>query len=258
MTKLLTALTALALAVPALGSGQDTLVPAGLEIDRAELMNLLERYEALAQSTAYSDRLREDVRVQTDMIRERLSMGDFRVGDRIALMEEGTMSSDTLIVEAGPLIDVPTLGPILLRGVLRSELEAHLAREMGRFIQNPIVRANALIRVLVLGVGRPGFYMLAPDTPLSDAVRRAGGSAGSDPDQIRIERGQDVLWSVEDLVSPLTEGRTLDELGIQAGDRIISPAQTAGGGGFFQSQVRGPLIQTVTWLVIPALIGFIR
>ena len=38
---------------------------------------------------------------------------------------------------------------------------------------------------------------------------------------MRVERGQEVLWSVEELLAPVAEGRTLDDLGLRAGDRII-------------------------------------
>ena len=122
-----------------------------------------------------------------------LRLGDFQAGNQIVLSIEGggSVQSDTLTVESGPLIDVPTLGPILLHGVLRSELETHLATEIGRFIQTPRIQARALIRVSVAGaVGQPGFYALPTDLRLSDAVTLAGGPAGgADPGQIRVERG---------------------------------------------------------------------
>ncbi len=228
--------TALLFAGPALCSAQDPIGPTRLESDRAELRRLMAQYDAVALSTAYSEVLRGEGRVRADFIRERLSTGDFRPGDQIALLIEGggAVQWDTLTVEAGPLIDVPTLGPILLQGVLRSELETHLSTELGRFIQTPRVQARALIRVAFLGVGQPGFYVMPAELPLSEAVMLAGGpGAGVDPGQIRIERGQDVLWSVEELLAPVAEGLTLDDLGLQAGDRIILRDGSAPGGGVF-------------------------
>ena len=225
VTRTLTMMTALAFAVPALCSGQDPLGPTRLDIDRVELTRLLAEYDAVATSTGYSDVLRDEGGAFAGIIRERLSAGDFRIGDEIALLVEGADAPqwDTLIVEAGPLIDVPTLGPILLHGVLRSELETHLTTELGRFIQLPRVQARALIRVSVAGaVGRPGFYAIPTNLRLSDVVTLAGGpQEGADPGQIRVERGQAVLWSVEELLVPVAEGRTLDDLGLRAGDRII-------------------------------------
>jgi len=234
MTRIVTIVIAVALVSPALCNGQDPFEATRLESDRAELTRLLAQYDAVALSIAYSEVLRGEGRVRADVIRERLSTGDFRPGDQIALLIEGggAVQWDTLTVEAGPLIDVPTLGPILLQGVLRSELEAHLGRELGLFIQPPRVQARALIRVAFLGVGQAGFYVMPAELPLSEAVMLAGGpGAGVDPGQIRIERGQDVLWSIEELLAPVAEGLTLDDLGLQAGDRIILREGSAPGAG---------------------------
>ena len=233
-TKISMMVTTVLFAVPALCSAQDPIGPTRLESDRAELTRFLAQYDAVALSTAYSEVLRGEGRVRAAFIRERLNAGDFRPGDQIALLIEGggAVQWDTLTVEAGPLIDVPTLGPILLQGVLRSELEVHLGRELGLFIQTPRVQARALIRVAFLGVGQPGFYVMPAELPLSEAVMLAGGpGAGVDPGQIRIERGQDVLWSIEELLAPVAEGLTLDDLGLQAGDRIILREGSAPGAG---------------------------
>jgi protein involved in polysaccharide export with SLBB domain len=181
-----------------------------------------------------------------------------RTGDEIALLIEGAGAAqwDTLRVQAGPLIDVPTLGPILLHGVLRSELETHLATELGRFIQTPRVRARALIRVSVAGaVGRPGFYALPTDLRLSDVVTLAGGSQGGNPGLIRVVRGQDELWSFEELSAPVAEGRTLDEVGLQPGDRLI--VVQGGGTSNVQSVILGQTMRTFPYIAIPALVGLI-
>ena len=256
MTKLVTTVTALAIAVPVLCSGQYSVASTRLEIDRAELASLLDQYDAMVQSTAYSDVLRDEVRAQADIIRERLRLGDFQAGNEIVLSIEGggANQSDILTVESGPLIDVPTLGPILLHGVLRSELETHLAREIGRFIQTPKIQARALIRVSVAGaVGRPGFYALPTDLRLSDVVTSAGGATGgADPGRIRVERGQDVLWTVEELLVPVAEGRTLDDLGLQPGDRIIL---REGGASVVESRFMQRAMQSLPFVLISMLLG---
>jgi protein involved in polysaccharide export with SLBB domain len=213
VTRTVTVMASLVLAVPALASGQTPLGPTRLEIDRAELTGLLAQYDTVAMSTAYSDVLRDEVRSHAAAIQERLSAGDFQVGDQLALLIEGAGAAqwDTLMVEAGPLIDVPILGPILLHGVLRSELETHLEAEIGRFLQTPRVQARALIRVSVSGgIGRPGFYAIPTNLRLSDVVAWAGGAqGGADPGQIRVERGCLLVWvatasAVTSLWSPTT------------------------------------------------------
>ena len=80
MTKLVTMVAALTVAVPALCSGQDPLGPTRLEIDRAGLTRLLAQYDAVARSTAYSDVLRQEGRRQAVGVRERLRTGDSRCG----------------------------------------------------------------------------------------------------------------------------------------------------------------------------------
>src|SRR5207249_6695292 len=84
----------------------------------------------------------------------------FQAGDRILLHVEGDSAlSDTFTVVAGPALRLPEIGEISLAGVPRANLEAHLTRELGRFIKDPVVQARALIRVSVLGeVTRPGYY----------------------------------------------------------------------------------------------------
>ena len=210
-------------------------------------------------STGYSDVLRGEGRTQAGIIRERLSIGDFQPGDEIALFIEGAGAPqwDTLMVEAGPLIDVPTLGPILIDGVLRSELETHLAKELGRFIQTPRIQAHALVRVSVAGaVGSPGFYALPTDLRLSDVVTLAGGpQGGADPGQIRVVRGQAELWSVEELLAPVAEGRTLDDLGLQPGDRIL--VVPGGNASDIQAVALQQTMRTLTYIVIPALVGLV-
>ncbi len=259
VTRLVSMVTALAFTVPVLCSAQDAIGPTRLGSDRAELTRLLAQYDAVALSPAYSEVLRNEGRARADSIRERMRTGDFRAGDEIALFIGGGGSPqwDTLMVEAGPLIDVPTVGPILLDGVLRSELETHLGSEIGRFIRLPRVQARALIRLAFMGVGQPGFYLMPAELPLSEAVMLAGGpGAGVDPGRIRVERGQDVLWSVEELLTLLAAGRTLNDLGLQAGDRIMlleGSAPSAGGG--LTSLLVSTLSAAVTTVLLATILG---
>src|SRR6266545_999221 len=146
----------------------------------------------------------------------------FQVGDRILLHVEGDSAlSDTFTVVAGPALRLP------LAGVRRTDLEAHLSRELGRYIKDPVVQARALIRVSVVGeVIRPGFYAVPVDLVLPDALMLAGGATQSARvDRLRILRGNASLWSGTDLQAAIARGATLDELGIRAGDRIQVPGQ---------------------------------
>jgi protein involved in polysaccharide export with SLBB domain len=152
----------------------------------------------------------------------------FQVGDRILLHVEGDSAlSDTFTVVAGPAIRLPVIGEITLAGVPRADLEAHLTRELGRYLKDPVVEARALIRVSVLGqVTRPGFYAVPIDLVLPDALMVAGGATQTARvDRLRILRGNSSLWSESELQAAIARGATLDELGVRAGDRIQVPGQ---------------------------------
>ena len=207
--------------------------PRGLTMERDDLEGLHERLQAIASSSAYSGRIRDRARMDAQLINERLERGDFRVGDRVILRVEGEPNlPDVVPVEPGPSINLPVYGNISLAGVLRSELEGHLTRELGRFINNPVVRAESEVRISIQGnVGSPGFYTLPADILLTEAIMRAGGPAGTaNLDRMRIERVGQEIWSGDELREVLAEGRTLDQLNLRAGDQIVVPAQQTGRG----------------------------
>jgi len=120
---------------------------------------------------------------------------------------------------------------VSLRGVLRAELESYLSREIGQFIKDPVVHARPLIRVSVLGaVARPGFYSVPADAVLSDALMAAGGpTAEAKMRELRIERSGKQLWAGERLQRAVTEGKSLDDLNLRAGDQFIVPGKGRGG-----------------------------
>lgn len=220
---------------------------------RAELQELLELYERVLESPAYSDAVKESTRVQVRRIRERLERGDFELGDRIVLYVRGEPElPDTVGVQAGPRITLPLFGDISLEGVLRSEVEAHLTEALGQYINNPVVDARALMRVSVQGaVGSPGFYVVPADMLLSETLMVAGGPAqNSQLDDMRIERGAQVVMQGDELQEAVRQGLTLDQLNLQAGDQVVVPQDS---GGFWRNLglVTG-LLSTLTIVIFRA------
>ena len=200
-----------------------------LYLTRADLEVLEERYREVTASPAYSEAIREDANRTLERIRERLVTGDFRVGDRINVQIAGESTvPETLVVAPGPALNVPGFGTIPLEGVLRAELEEHLTREIGRFIRSPRVQASSMIRVSVQGaVGRPGFYVLPATLLVGEVVMAAGGPAGNaDLDEIRVERGDEILLTAEAMREALVDGRSLDQLNLQAGDEVFVAPRT--------------------------------
>lgn len=205
--------------------------PGRSERTREDLEELLDYYEEVLRSPVYSGGVKEGVRVNMERIRARLTEGDFRNGDRIAIYVEGeTTLPDTVPVQTGPMITLPLFGDISLRGVLRSEIESHLTEQLGRFIRDPVVRAKGLMRVSIQGaVGAPGFYVVPADMLISEALMTAGGPANNARlDRLRVERGSEEIMGGEQLQEAMRDGLTLDQLNLQAGDQIVMPAQGAG------------------------------
>ena len=247
MTPLRNLVVAACVAVIPLGSAAAQIPGAELtqiQVTREALQDLLRRLEDAASSGTYSGELRSRAREMAGRVRARLEDGDFQAGDRVYLQVEAeTVLTDTFMVRGGRMLDLPGVGPISLQGVLRSELSDHLARNLGQFLRNPRVRAQALVRITVMGaVARQGFYTVPVDIPVNDVLMAAGGPASTAMlDRIRIERGNERLFEGEQVERIITLGLTLDALGIQAGDRIDVPA----------SSVRNPfqIVQTVNLLL---------
>ena len=157
-------------------------------------------------------------------VRQRLTEGDFRPGDRILLTVTGNFTfSDTVAVREGQVVTVGTLPDIPLHGVLRAELNDYMTQQLSRFVKEPVVRAQALTRLAVLGaVGRPGFYALPADILLGDAIMHAGGPApNADLSRTVVRRGKAEVLSRQQVQRAISEGKTLDKMDLRAGDEIV-------------------------------------
>jgi polysaccharide export outer membrane protein len=199
----------------------------GLLITRAELVAELENQREILQANLAVKSVRERAEENIQYIETRLEEGDFQSGDLIGLFVEGHQDvfPDTVIVEAGPAILLPNVGTISLKGVLRSELQEHVAREISRFIRDPLVRVYPTIRVTFEGqIGRPGFYSFPAGLPIGDAIMAAGGPTGTARmGSIKIKRGSDVLFSGKEVDQFIAQGRSFDQLGFRPGDEINIP-----------------------------------
>jgi SLBB domain-containing protein/polysaccharide biosynthesis/export protein len=197
-----------------------------VQATREALQDLLSRLDAAASSGTYSGELRARARELAARVRQRLTEGDFQAGDRVYIRVEGESSLvDTFTVRGGRLLDLRQAGSVSLQGVLRSELNDHLTRYLSQYLRNPVVHAQSLVRVTVMGgVAHQGFYTLPVDVPINDVIMAAGGPTPyAHIDKIRISRGHEQLLVGDQVERVITLGLTLDALGIQAGDRIEVP-----------------------------------
>ena len=157
-------------------------------------------------------------------IRLRLAEGDFEPGDRIVLRTYAdAVHIDTLVVRAGRTVDIPGAATISLAGVLRSEVKARISAEVLQYVKADKIDVIPLTRVAVLGeVARPGYFALPSDVPLSEAIMAAGGpTANADVERSTVRSGDGTVRSSSDTKLALSQGLTLDQFGLTAGDEIV-------------------------------------
>jgi len=235
------------------------LVASALSGARAQGYETMQPMATRSDLTALSDRLSrgsESDRARASELRTRLVEGDFRPGDRIGLVIEGSVTqSDTVPVTAGSKINLKDIGDVSLAGVLRSELQDKMAAVISKYIKDSRVRATPLVRLSILGpVGKPGFYFMPPDIPLSEAVMRAGGPAGTaDLKRSVIRRGSEELYDSRNTQSAFNEGLTLDQLSLRDGDSIEVGTQSTRG----LAQI-GAVVGLATSLIWAFTYGFSR
>jgi hypothetical protein len=204
---------------------------------RSELQASLVELEKYAASSGYSSRLRGEKSREAAMIRARLEEGDLQVGDHIEINVVGQQAfSDTFVIASGRVLSLPGLPDIPLQGVLRSEAQEYLTKQLSRYIREPQVRVRTKIRLNVFGsVGRPGYYQVPADVRADDAIMQAGGPAPeADPKKIFVRRGTTEIWSQEALLEAMRQGLTLDQLNLRAGDELVlDPQKRPSGVSFF-------------------------
>lgn len=162
--------------------------------------------------------------IQAAAIRARLRDGDFRPGDKIILTYYSDAAhSDTLIVRAGSVVELPGKVVLPLQGVLRSELNDRLTAELLKYVKAENVNATPLTRIGVLGeVSRPGYFAVRSDIPITDAMMLAGGpTATADVARSVVKRGSGEYRSADATRRAIAAGMTLDQFGIEAGDEIV-------------------------------------
>ncbi len=162
--------------------------------------------------------------MQSAAIRQRLRDGDFQVGDRIIVtVVANETRTDTLIVRAGRILELPGKITIPLSGVLRSELQALVETEVMKFVKAHQVVATPLMRLAILGqVARPGYFAFASDILLTDAIMSAGGpSPTADVERSIVRRGNREYRSAKETKAAIAKGLTLDQFGLTAGDELI-------------------------------------
>jgi hypothetical protein len=215
-------------------SGQDSAAPDTLflrlassqraQVTRAELEASLRQIEAVLASSGYSDALKSQKEAEAAVIRRRLAEGDIRPGDVIQLAVSGSPElTGNFTVTTDRTIIPPGAGPIPMGNLLRSEVEDYLRQQMRRFVRDPLVRADAMIRISLFGgVQRQGFFVVPASALLTDVIMEAGGgpSGNQQLEKSEIKRADRVIVDRDQFTAALRGAQSLDQLNLQAGDEI--------------------------------------
>lgn len=150
--------------------------------------------------------------------------GDFQVGDRVIVsFVSDAVHKDTVVVGAGPSLELPGNIIVPLAGVLRSELLDRVSTELLKYVKARQIEVTPLMRVGVIGaVARPGYFAFPADLPLPDVIMAAGGpTSGADLTRTTIRRGKEEFKSADETRKAIANGLTLDQFGLKAGDELV-------------------------------------
>lgn len=195
---------------------------------RAELEAMASSRASEAADPKRTSEARSAASRQAMQLRERLTMGDFRAGDRIVLrITGGANAIDTITVTPARTVRIPDAGEASLDGVLRAELDGRLNVQLARYFRNAAVRAQPLTRLAVVGeVRTPGFVHVPSESLLSDVISAAGGPTPTGSlDRSSVRRGGRILVAPAAFAKGLAAGATLDDFGIRPGDEVVIGAR---------------------------------
>jgi hypothetical protein len=221
----------------------------GTLVTRAELTATATRAEAAATSGEPAHRA-ENAMIAAG-IRQRLQDGDLQVGDRIVVtMMSDALHRDTVVVRSGRTLELPGMVIVPVAGVLRSELQERVSSEVLKYVKAQQIEVTPLMRVGVLGaVARPGYFAFAPDIALTDVIMGAGGPTGNaDVGRTTIRRRNQVFRSASETSNAITNGMTLDQFGLSAGDEVVVGQRRDVGAGVIIGMA-GALASVLTVLV---------
>ena len=184
--------------------------------------SLLTSRDELTAAADYAEQSRNPL--EAAALRQRLREGDFQVGDRIVLrVVSDTAHTDTLLVRAGRVIDLPGKAVLPLTGVLRSEVKDRVTAEVLKYVKAQGVEVTPLTRIAVFGeVAHPGYFAFRSELPITEAIMLAGGpTAAADIERTVVRRASREYRSANEMRQAVARGLTLDQLGLGAGDEVV-------------------------------------
>lgn len=210
----------------ATASGQASIGEMRRQATRSELESASKSLQSAAMS-APDDKARSRYLADANAIQLRLTNGDFVPGDRIKLLVDGdSVLSDTFTVVGERMLPLPNIPPISLQGVLDSELESHLTKELSRYIKEVELTATPLVRISLLGFPQSNFFTVPVDQSITDVIGAAGG--WGNPSQVAVDkavvrRAGQVVMDQKATAEAIRLGKTVGDMGMRDGDELYLP-----------------------------------
>lgn len=207
-------------------ASQSTIGEMRRQATRAEL----EKAAKAAETASLSQRdakTRDKLRADAAAIQMRLANGDFIPGDRILLLVEGdTALTDTFTVRGDRMLPLPNLPAVSLQGVLDSELESHLTKELLKYIKEVTVTATPLVRISLLGFPQGNFFTVPVDQAITDVIFAAGGWGSPmavATDKAVVRRAGKVFMDAKATAEAIRQGKTVGDMALRDGDELYLP-----------------------------------
>jgi protein involved in polysaccharide export with SLBB domain len=146
-------------------------------------------------------------------------------GVKIKLPLDSTSFLDGIYpIDKDGFINLPIMGKYKVASVTSDEFTAYIQKSYEQYLRYPEVQITPLIRVSLLGgFVRPGLYYVDPENSLWDLISMAGGTTHDKGlSKIRWERDRKQINS-KDLMVAFEKGQSLNEIGFQSGDQIVTP-----------------------------------
>src|SRR6185503_1099673 len=138
--------------------------------------------------------------------------------------------SDTFTVRGDRMLPLPNIPPISLQGVLDSELETHLTKELLKYIKTVSLEATPLVRISLLGFPQSNFYTVPVDQAITDVIKAAGGWGSTSavvPDKAVVKRNGQVFLDAKATAAAVREGKTVGDMALRDGDELYLPEKTS-------------------------------
>lgn len=198
---------------------------------RAELEKAAKAAEN-ASVGAPDEKTRAKLRADAAAVRMRLTNGDFVPGDRILLLVEGdTTLSDTFTVRSDRMLPLPNIPDLSLQGVLDSELEPHLTKELLKYIKTVSLTATPLVRISLLGFPSGNFFTVPVDQSITDVIAAAGGWGSPTqvaPEKAVVRRAGRVIMDAKATAEAIRQGKTVGDMAFRDGDELYLPDRASG------------------------------